>query len=85
MSPSEHYKTEDPYEWVAPRRSAGHQRSINRNSDYREELPQTHNQNGRSFNNQMYMDYSELMRLRQERDRERGQQAFYGSPADRPR
>lgn len=82
VSPSEHYKSEDPYEWVAPRRHTGHQRGANRNSEYQDDMNLQQNQNGRSFMNQMYMDYSELMRMRQ-KDRER--QGDYGSPADRPR
>ncbi|KAL4216328.1 Tight junction protein ZO-2 [Mactra antiquata] len=85
VSPSEHYKAEDPYEWVAPRQHSGYQRrgGANRHSDYQDNGSSSRNQNGRSFNNEMYMDYSELMRMRQERERER--QGNYGSPADRPR
>lgn len=84
----DHYKAEDPYEWVAPRRQqAGNQRPINRNTgefqnggrpvnrnsgEYRENA----GNNGRSFMNQIYMDTAELMRLRQEKE----QQGLYGSP-----
>ena len=89
-SPSDLYKSEDPYEWVAPRRQHGNQQPINRNNvefqnerqaknstigDYRDGA---RNQNGRSFNNQIYMDTAELMRLRQEREQQ--QQGLYRSP-----
>ncbi|XP_052785868.1 tight junction protein ZO-1-like isoform X3 [Mya arenaria] len=90
VSPVDHYKAEDPYEWVAPRRqSAGNQRSVNRNS--RGEFPESPgnvtNQNSRSFMNQIYMDTAELNKYRQEREQQQHQQQHqsinYGSPENR--
>ncbi|XP_052215342.1 tight junction protein ZO-1-like isoform X1 [Dreissena polymorpha] len=87
---AEHYKSEDPYEYVAPRRqNPGNQQFINRNS---REYPENQgnpitNQNSRTFMNQIYMDTEELKRYRQEREQQQQQQeqqrGYYRSPESR--
>ena len=111
VSDSDHYKNEDPYEWVAPRRSsgAGNQRFGGRVAERQSaELPverqRVSNQfspTGRTFMNQMYMDHSELQKLKQQTpgdgyrsDKDHGyhsskegyqREPAYMSPGDRPR
>ena len=74
VSPSDHYKAEDPYEWVAPRKSAG---SVNPryagrvtvghvSEGDRVRVTNQYSPSGRSFMNQMYMDHSELQRMKQQ-------------------
>ena len=74
VSPTDHYKSEDPYEWVAPRKTpgSGNSRYSGRVADRqgsegeRQRVSNQFDPSGRSFMNQMYMDHSELQRLKQQ-------------------
>lgn len=80
VSQSDHYRAEDPYEWVAPRKppGSGNPRHAGRVADRlsneipveRHRLSNQFSPPGRSFMNQMYMDHAELQKLRQEQQRQ---------------
>ena len=109
VSQADHYKTEDPYEWVAPRKTpgSGNPRFAGRMADRqssetdRQRVSGQFSPTGKSFMNQMYMDHSELQKLKQQSqmdgyrsDRDHGYHSSkegyqkdpaYTSPGDRPR
>ena len=109
VSQADHYKTEDPYEWVAPRKTpgSGNPRFAGRMADRqssetdRQRVSGQFSPTGKSFMNQMYMDHSELQKLKQQSqmdgyrsDRDHGyhsskegyqKEPAYTSPGDRPR
>lgn len=109
VSPTDHYKAEDPYEWVAPCKTpgSGNPRYAGRVTDRqsneieRQRVSNQFSPPGRSFMNQMYMDHSELQKLKQQSqgdgyrsDRDHGyhsskeayqREPVYTSPGDRPR
>ena len=73
VSESDHYKNEDPYEWVAPRRSGARNQRFEGRAGQGSELPverqRVSNQfspSGRTVMNQMYMDHSEIQKLKQQ-------------------
>ena len=76
ISESDHYKNEDPYEWVAPRRSGGagavtqrYGGRVGQSAEFPVERQKAGSQfspSGRTVMNQMYMDHAQIQKLKQQ-------------------